>query len=76
MPFNVRFAAVTTAFGVQAGHQELTAPSPDDPGSPFNGLWDPNNNNRVAGYIFNELKFSETTKAQIAGRIEHVNLNG
>lgn len=76
MPFNARFAEVTTAFGLQAGHQELTAPSPDDPGSPLNGLWDPNSNNRVAGYVFNELKFSETTKAQIAGRIEHVNLSG
>jgi iron complex outermembrane receptor protein len=76
MPFNARFAAVTTAFGLQAGHQELTAPSPDDPGSPLNGLWDPNGNNRVAGYVFNELKFSETTKAQFAGRIEHVNLSG
>ena len=76
MPFNARFAAVTTAFGLQAGHQELTAPSPDDPGSPLNGLWDPNSNNRVAGYVFNELKFSETTKAQVAGRIEQVNLSG
>src|SRR5438477_2349185 len=76
MPFNARFAAVTTAFGLQAGHQELTAPSPDDPFSPLNGLWDPNKNNRVAGYVFNELKFSETTKAQIAGRIERVNLSG
>ena len=60
MPFNARFAAVTTAFGLQAGHQELTAPSPDDPGSPLNGLWDPNSNNRVAGYVFNEFKFTET----------------
>ncbi|UQR64274.1 TonB-dependent receptor [Bradyrhizobium sp. C-145] len=76
MPFNARFAAVTTAFGLQAGHQELTAPSPDDPTSPLNGLWDPNKNNRVAGYVFNELKFSEATKAQIAGRIEHVDLSG
>ncbi|MBR1133700.1 TonB-dependent receptor [Bradyrhizobium iriomotense] len=75
-PFNARFAEVTTALGFQAGHQELTAPSPDDPGSPLNGLWDPNKNDRVAGYVFNELKFSETTKAQIAGRIEHVNLSG
>ena len=75
-PFNVRFAAVTTAVGVQASHQELTAPSPDDPGSPLNGLWDPNKNTKVAGYIFNEFKFSETTKAQIAGRIEHVSLSG
>src|SRR3954453_6478532 len=76
MPFNARFAAVTTAFGLQGGHQELTAPSPDNPLSPLNGLWDPNKNNRVAGYAFNELKFSETTKGQIAGRIEHINLTG
>jgi iron complex outermembrane recepter protein len=75
-PFNARFAAVTTAFGLQAGHQELTAPSPDNPGTLFNGLWDPNNNTRVAGYVFNEFKFSDATKAQIAGRIEHVDLHG
>ncbi|EHR01577.1 TonB-dependent receptor [Bradyrhizobium sp. WSM471] len=76
MPFNARFAEVTTAFGFQAGHQELTAPSPDDPGALFNGLWDPNRNYRVAGYVFNEFKFTEQTKAQIAGRIEHVELHG
>ncbi|MBI5261599.1 MAG: TonB-dependent receptor [Bradyrhizobium sp.] len=76
MPFNARFAEVTTAFGLQAGHQELTAPSPDDPGSLYNGLFDPNNNNRVAGYTFNEFKFSGSTRAQIAGRIEHVELRG
>ncbi|MBR1228470.1 TonB-dependent receptor [Bradyrhizobium sp. AUGA SZCCT0176] len=75
-PFNVRFAALTTAVGIQASHQELTAPSPDDIGSPVNGLWDPNKNTKVAGYIFNELKFSDATKAQIAGRIEHANLTG
>ena len=75
-PFNARFAAVTTAFGLQAGHQELTASSPDNPGTLFNGLWDPNNNTRVAGYVFNEFKFSDATKAQIAGRIEHVELHG
>jgi iron complex outermembrane receptor protein len=75
-PFNARFAEVTTALGLQAGHQELTAPSPDNPGTLFNGLWNPNNNNRVAGYIFNEFKFSDQTKAQIAGRIEQVDLHG
>jgi iron complex outermembrane receptor protein len=75
-PFNVRFATLTTAVGLQASHQELTAPSPDDPGSPLNGLWDPNKNTKVAGYIFNELKFSEVTKAQVAARIEHVDLSG
>lgn len=76
MPFNARFAEVTTAFGLQAAHQELTAPSPDDPGALFNGLWNPNRNMREAGYVFNELKFTDTTKAQIAGRIEHVDLRG
>jgi len=76
MPFNARIATVTTTFGLQGGHQELTAPSPDNPGSLFNGLWNPNNNTRVAGYTFNEFQFSATTKAQIAGRIEHVDLHG
>ena len=75
-PFNARFATVTTAFGLQAGHQELTAPSPDDPGALFNGLWDPNRNTREAGYVFNEFQFTPATKAQIAGRIEHVDLSG
>ncbi|MDE2378394.1 TonB-dependent receptor, partial [Bradyrhizobium sp.] len=76
MPFNARFAEVTTTFGLQAGHQELTAPSPDNPGTPFNGLWDPNRNDRVAGYAFNEFRFGGETRAQIAGRIEHVELHG
>jgi iron complex outermembrane recepter protein len=70
-PVNLRFASLTTALGAQAGHQELTAPSPDNA-----GLWDPNHNTREAGYIFNEFKFSDTTKGQIAGRIEHVDLSG
>ncbi len=71
VPFDLRFAALTTAIGVQSGHQRLTAPSPDNA-----GLWDPNTNWRVAGYIFNEFKFSAATKAQIAGRIEEVSLSG
>ncbi|MDP2297710.1 MAG: TonB-dependent receptor [Pseudolabrys sp.] len=70
-PFNLRFAALTTAIGVQGGHQKLTASSPDGI-----GLWDPNSNNRIAGYMFNEFKFSDTTKAQLAGRIERVDLDG
>jgi len=70
-PFDLRFASLTTAIEVQGGHQVLTAPSPDN----F-GLWDPNSNSRVAGYMFNEFKFTDTTKAQLAGRIEQVNLSG
>jgi iron complex outermembrane receptor protein len=76
MPFNARFAEVTTALGFQVGHQELSAPSPDNPGTLFNGLWDPNNSTRVAAYAFNEFKFTDATRAQIAGRIEHVELHG
>jgi iron complex outermembrane recepter protein len=76
MPFNLRFAELTTAIGVQGDSQRLTAPSPDNIGSPINGLFDPNKNSRAASYVFNEFKFSDTTKAQIAGRIERVNLNG
>jgi iron complex outermembrane receptor protein len=75
-PGYLRFATLTTTIGTQAGYQQLTAPSPDDPTSPLNGLWDPNHNWRVATYIFNELKFNDNTKAQIAGRIENVNLSG
>ena len=75
MPFDLRFAALTTAVGVQGGHQKLTAPG-DDPTNPLNGLFDPNKNTRVAGYIFNEFKFTSTTKAQLAGRIEEVRLSG
>ena len=70
-PFNLRFAALTTAIGIQGGYQKLDAPSPDGI-----GLWDPNNNSRIAGYMFNEFKFSQSTKAQIAGRVEQVNLSG
>ena len=75
-PFDARFAAVTTAIGVQAGHQTLTASSPDNPGALYNGLFSPNTNSRLAGYVFNELKFSDTTKAQVAARIEHISLGG
>ncbi len=71
LPFDLRFAQMTTAIGVQGGHQRLTAPSPDNA-----GLWDPNSNTRIASYAFNEFKLSETTKAQVAGRIEHVDLSG
>lgn len=70
-PFDLRFAALTTAIGVQGGRQDLTAPSPDG-----NGLYDPNTNSRLAVYVFNEFKFSATTTAQLAGRVERVDFDG
>ena len=75
-PIKLQFAELTTAVGLQAGQQRLTAPSPDNIGSPFNGLFDPNRNTKIAAYIFNEFQFSEATKAQIAGRLERVDLRG
>ena len=71
VPVRVGIVELTTALGGQAGHQDLTAPSPDNP-----GLFDPNSNTRGAAYMFNEFKFPEGVRAQIAGRIEHVDLNG
>lgn len=75
VPFNLRFAELTTAVGVQGGHQELTAPG-DDPTNPLNGLFDPNSNHRIAGYMYNEFNFGHGFKAQVAGRIERVDLKG
>lgn len=70
-PFDLRFASMTTSIGVVGHHQDLTAPSPDNI-----GLWDPNSNTQVGSYIFNEFNFTDTTKVQVAGRIERVNLSG
>ncbi|MBV9557996.1 MAG: TonB-dependent receptor, partial [Pseudolabrys sp.] len=70
-PFNLRFAELTTMLGTQFGHQNMTAPSPDNA-----GLWDPNENSRIGGYVFNEFRFARQTRLQIAGRIESAHLSG
>jgi iron complex outermembrane receptor protein len=75
-PYDLGSTRLTTALGVQGGHQDLTASSPENPGALYNGLFDPNSNSRVAAYLFNEFAFTPATRAQIAGRIEHVWLNG
>ncbi|MGE3897166.1 MAG: TonB-dependent receptor [Variibacter sp.] len=69
-PYVLPFAQVTTAVGVQAGHQALSAPGLEG------GLFDPNDSKSVAAYIFNEFRFSPTLRAQIAGRIEHATVDG
>jgi iron complex outermembrane receptor protein len=74
-PVDLRFASMTTAFGAQAWHQQLTAPSPDNPGN-LNGLFDPNRTSSVAGYLFNEFQLNPTLKAQVAGRIEQAKVSG
>lgn len=70
-PFDLRFASMTTAIGVQGFHQELTAASPDGI-----GLFDPNRTRSLAAYAFNEFKFTETWRAQLAGRIETNQVSG
>ena len=69
MPFDLRFAALTTALGVQ-GSTRLTAPGAEG------GLFDPNRTPSVAGYMFNEFKFSDTFRMQVAGRIEQAHVKG
>ena len=64
LPFDLRFATLTTALGVQGMHQRLNAPGVEG------GLFDPNRTTSVAGFVFNEFRFNETQRAQIAGRIE------
>jgi iron complex outermembrane receptor protein len=69
-PFDLRFAALTTAMGVQASNVFLDAPGFEG------GLFDPNRTRMIAGFIFNELKFNDTFRMQIAGRIEQSSVTG
>jgi iron complex outermembrane receptor protein len=70
LPFDLRFATLTTATGVQGLHQRLTAPGVEG------GLFDPNRTTSVAGFMFNEFRFNETQRAQISGRIEEARVTG
>ncbi len=69
-PVSLGWATWRAALGVQGGHQRLTAASEDG------GLFDPNRTRTVAGFLFNEFDFGGGTRAQLAGRIEHVNITG
>ena len=42
-------------------HQRLTAPGAEG------GLFDPNRTTSVAGFLFNEFRFTETLRAQVSG---------
>jgi iron complex outermembrane receptor protein len=69
-PLDLSFATLTSAFGVQGMHQILTAPGREG------GLFDPNRSRSVAGYWFNEFRLTDTSKMQLAGRIEHATVSG
>lgn len=70
VPFDLPFATLASAFGVHAAHQRLTAPDVEG------GLFDPNRTKSVAGFLFNEFKFSDTLRMQVAGRIERIAVAG
>lgn len=69
-PFDLRFAALTTAIGLQLGREKLDAPGLEG------GLFDPNTTRSIAGYMFNELRFNATQRMQLSGRIESNNVTG
>ena len=69
-PVDLSFATLTSAFGVQGMHQILTSPGRDG------GLFDPNRTRSVAGYWFNEFRLTDTSRMQLAGRIEHATVSG
>ena len=70
MPVALPFGTLTSAVGVQGAHQILTAPGREG------GLYDPNTTKSVAGFLFNELRFNDAFRAQLAGRIEHAEVSG
>ena len=69
-PFDLRFAQLTSALGVQASGQDLAAPGAEG------GLFDPNRTRSIAGYLFNEFAFNAASRMQLAGRIERVDVQG
>ncbi|TDX65575.1 iron complex outermembrane receptor protein [Methylosinus sp. sav-2] len=69
-PFDLRFAKLTTAFGVQGAHQRLTAPGAGG------NLFDPTDSHSIAFYLFNEFQLTQALRLQVAGRIESVETTG
>lgn len=69
-PRQTPLGALTTAFGLQAGHQQLGT------SGEAGGLLAPAETTSIAAFVFNELKFAPTWKAQLAGRIEYDAVNG
>ena len=69
-PFELRFAALTTALGLQASRESL------DGAGREGGLFDPNTTRSIAGYLFNEFRFNATQRLQLSGRIESNRVGG
>lgn len=69
-PRQTPFGALTTAVGLQGGHQQLGT------SGEAGGLLAPAETTSVAAFSFHELKLSNTLKAQLAGRVEYDAVNG
>lgn len=69
-PFDLRFAKLTTALGVQGAHRRLTSPGVES------ALFDPTDSRSIAFYLFNELQLTNSLRLQLAGRIENVETTG
>jgi iron complex outermembrane receptor protein len=70
VPRATSLGLLNTAFGVQAGHQNLGTSG--EAGS----LLAPSATTRAAAYLFNELNLTQTTRLQAAGRIGIVAVDG
>lgn len=69
-PFATRFGEFATAFGTQVGHQQLGTAG--EAGT----MLAPSRSVTIAGYVFNELRLSDTLRLQAAGRIERARVSG
>ncbi len=70
MPYRTFLGPVTTAVGGQFGHQQIGT------AGAAGGLLSPAETRSAAAFVFNELKFTDLMRMQVAGRIETVNVNG
>ncbi len=69
-PVALPIGTLKTSFGFQGTHQFLSAPGAEG------GLFDPNRTRGVAGFLFNELAFNDAQRLQLAGRVEHAQVDG
>ncbi len=69
-PRKTPLGALTTAFGLQFGHQNIAT------SGEAGGLLAPAETTSAAAFVFNELQFTDTLKGLLAGRIEYAAVNG
>ncbi len=69
-PFATAFGPLTSAFGVQLGHQQLGT------NGEAIGLLAPTRTFSLAAYLFNEVQLTDTLRLQAAGRIETNHVRG